>query len=91
MELKLTSSAFGDGAAIPRDHTCEGADESPPLAWEGLPAGTQSLVLIVRRRAAARNEAGAQRLEARGLSGTVSAHRPSSLLPQAVRARRGAS
>jgi Raf kinase inhibitor-like YbhB/YbcL family protein len=47
MELKLTSSAFGDGAAIPRDHTCEGADESPPLAWEGLPAGTQSLVLIV--------------------------------------------
>jgi len=47
MELKLTSSAFGDGAAIPRDHTCDGADTSPPLAWEGLPAGTRSLVLIV--------------------------------------------
>ena len=47
MELKLTSSAFGNGQAIPRDHTCDGADKSPPLAWEGLPPGTQSLVLIV--------------------------------------------
>jgi hypothetical protein len=47
MELKLTSTVFDDGGEIPRDHTCDGADTSPPLAWEGLPEGTRSLVLIV--------------------------------------------
>ncbi len=47
MELTLTSSAFSHGQAIPRDHTCDGEDMSPPLAWEGLPPGTESLVLIV--------------------------------------------
>ena len=47
MELKLTSSAFSHGQAIPREYTCDGDDMSPPLAWEGLPPGTESLVLIV--------------------------------------------
>ena len=47
MELMLTSAAFSHGQAIPRDHTCDGDDLSPPLAWEGLPPGTESLVLIV--------------------------------------------
>ena len=47
MELKLTSSAFAHGGEIPSDYTCDGADRSPPLTWEGLPADAQSLVLIV--------------------------------------------
>ena len=47
MTLTLTSTAFTDGAAIPRKYTCQGDDISPPLAWSGVPAGTQSLVLIV--------------------------------------------
>lgn len=47
MTLKLTSTAFTDGGAIPSKYTCEGDDISPPLAWSGVPAGTQSLVLIV--------------------------------------------
>jgi hypothetical protein len=47
MTLKLTSTAFAEGAEIPVRFTCEGEDESPDLAWEGLPEGTQSLVLIV--------------------------------------------
>ena len=47
MTLKITSSAFADGAAIPAKYTCEGNDISPPLAWSGVPAGTKSLVLIV--------------------------------------------
>jgi hypothetical protein len=47
MTLSITSSAFGAGAAIPKRHTCEGEDVSPPLAWTGAPAGTKSLVLIV--------------------------------------------
>ena len=45
--MKLESPAFAEGAEIPRKHTCEGDDISPPLAWSGLPQGTQSLVLIV--------------------------------------------
>ena len=43
----LTSSAFGPGAAIPREFTCDGANVSPPLAWTGVPAGTAALVLFV--------------------------------------------
>lgn len=47
MTLTLTSTAFTDGEAIPRKYTCEGDDISPPLAWSGVPGGTQSLALIV--------------------------------------------
>lgn len=47
MTLTLTSTAFADGTNIPRKHTCQGDDVSPPLAWSGIPDGTQSLVLIV--------------------------------------------
>jgi Raf kinase inhibitor-like YbhB/YbcL family protein len=47
MSLKLTSPAFVHGEGIPRKYTCEGADISPPLKWEGLPHNARSLVLIV--------------------------------------------
>lgn len=47
MPLKLTSSAFSTGGNIPVEHTCEGADLSPPLSWSDIPAGTKSLALIV--------------------------------------------
>jgi Raf kinase inhibitor-like YbhB/YbcL family protein len=43
----LTSSAFADGDAIPRDFSCDAANVSPPLAWTGVPAGTAALVLMV--------------------------------------------
>ncbi len=48
--MKLTSTAFSDGAAIPAKYTCESGSEtgvSPPLAWSGVPAGAKSLALIV--------------------------------------------
>lgn len=45
--LSLASTAFEPGTEIPAEHTCQGLDQSPPLAWSGLPAGTRSLVLIV--------------------------------------------
>lgn len=47
MALTLGSAAFKAGGAIPEKYTCEGQDISPPLAWDGVPAGTRSLVLIV--------------------------------------------
>ena len=47
MPLTLTSSAFPPQGEIPRRHTCEGKDLSPPLSWSGVPEGTRSLALIV--------------------------------------------
>ena len=47
MSLELTSSAFTEGGAIPRQYTCEGRDVSPPLAWSGVPPGAKSLALVV--------------------------------------------
>ena len=47
MSLSITSPAFGPFEAIPKIYTCDDKDLSPPLAWTGVPAGTQSLVLIV--------------------------------------------
>jgi Raf kinase inhibitor-like YbhB/YbcL family protein len=46
MDFLLTSSAFDDGQPIPRDHTGDGADESPPLSWVNTPQGTVELALI---------------------------------------------
>jgi Raf kinase inhibitor-like YbhB/YbcL family protein len=45
--MELTSSAFAGGQPIPRRHSCEGEDVSPPLSWTGLPEGASSLALIV--------------------------------------------
>jgi len=47
MALTLASSAFNHGGEIPPKYTCEAQDISPPLSWQGIPAGTRSLVLIV--------------------------------------------
>lgn len=46
MSLTITSSAFAHQGPIPKKHTCEGANVSPPLLWSGVPAGAKSLVLI---------------------------------------------
>jgi Raf kinase inhibitor-like YbhB/YbcL family protein len=46
MSMKITSTAFADGAAIPARHTGDGQDVSPPLQWSDLPTGTAELALI---------------------------------------------
>src|SRR5258708_23043029 len=45
--FRLTSSAFVDGDAIPREFSCDAANVSPPLAWTDVPVGTAALVLVV--------------------------------------------
>jgi len=47
MPLTIRSSAFVEDGAIPVKYSCDGEDRSPPLEWEGVPEGTQSLALIV--------------------------------------------
>ena len=45
--LSLSSSAFAFNARIPARYTADGDGISPPLAWDGIPAGADSLGLIV--------------------------------------------
>ena len=45
--MKIESTAFIDNGMIPFLYTCDGQDISPELSWDALPAGTQSLALIV--------------------------------------------
>jgi Raf kinase inhibitor-like YbhB/YbcL family protein len=46
MTMRLRSSAFSDGAIIPRRFTCDGEDVSPPLQWSDAPDGTRSFALL---------------------------------------------
>ncbi len=45
-QMQLTSEAFASRGAIPRKHSAEGDDVSPPLAWSGAPQGTQSFAVL---------------------------------------------
>ena len=45
-QFSLTSPSFRNNQSIPAKHSCEGADASPALTWEGAPAGTKSFALI---------------------------------------------
>jgi len=47
MNMKISSTAFKEEKDIPQMYTCDGKDVSPPLEWQGVPAKTSSLVLIV--------------------------------------------
>jgi Raf kinase inhibitor-like YbhB/YbcL family protein len=45
--FRLQSPAFSDNGPIPRAHTCDGADLSPPLTWSGAPPETREYALIM--------------------------------------------
>ena len=47
MTFNIRSTAFEYGARIPLLHTCDGDDLSPPLTWDGAPAGTVTFALIM--------------------------------------------
>jgi len=44
--MELKSSAFTEGANIPRKHTCDAEDVSPHVRWDSVPAGTRAIALI---------------------------------------------
>jgi phosphatidylethanolamine-binding protein (PEBP) family uncharacterized protein len=45
-EVKISSPVVGHGV-FPARYTCDGANISPPLHWQGIPAGTAELMLDV--------------------------------------------
>jgi Raf kinase inhibitor-like YbhB/YbcL family protein len=47
--ITVTSSAFTDGGAMPQSSAGKGVGDntSPPLRWDGLPADTRQVVLII--------------------------------------------
>jgi hypothetical protein len=46
MAFTVTTTAFSVGGEIPKKYTCDGADLSPALAWNDVPAGTKTFALI---------------------------------------------
>ena len=45
--MQITSSAFHPNTRIPEQYTCKSDNQSPPLLVSDIPAGAQSLALIV--------------------------------------------
>jgi Raf kinase inhibitor-like YbhB/YbcL family protein len=46
-DLNVTTTAFGEGQAIPARYTCDGEDRSPPLAWSGAPQDSRFAAILV--------------------------------------------
>ncbi len=46
-QFSVTSMAFSDGETIPKRHTCDGDEISPPLRFKDVPEGTESFAIIL--------------------------------------------
>ena len=46
-QISISSDALKAGTSLPVEYTCDGEDRSPALSWDSVPAGTQSIALIV--------------------------------------------
>lgn len=46
-EFSITSNTFSAGQSLPKMSSCDGSDQSPQLAWDHAPNGTQSFALIL--------------------------------------------
>lgn len=45
--IKVSSPAFTPGGPIPVTFSCRGSNTPPPLAWSGMPAGTEGIALVM--------------------------------------------
>lgn len=46
-ELVLRSESFAAGEPIPAEHTCDDADRSPALSWDGVPEETKAFAIVM--------------------------------------------
>lgn len=46
--IVVLSDGFRDGETIPQQFTCQGEDISPALSWSAIPAGTQSIAILMQ-------------------------------------------
>ena len=46
LTFKIGTTAFAPEADMPVNYTCDGANTSPMISWQGEPAGTKSFALI---------------------------------------------
>jgi Raf kinase inhibitor-like YbhB/YbcL family protein len=44
--IAVTSPTLTEGQTVPRQHTPDGRNESPALAWSGVPAGARELMVF---------------------------------------------
>jgi Raf kinase inhibitor-like YbhB/YbcL family protein len=47
VSISLTSPVLTAGRPVPKQFTCDGMDDQPPLRWSGVPAGTAQLALLL--------------------------------------------
>jgi len=47
MAFRVSSTAFENGGHVPAAYTCDGNDQSPPLAWSNAPRGTAAFAVVV--------------------------------------------
>jgi hypothetical protein len=47
MGFQIESDVFEAGGPIPSKFSCDGQDVSPPLTWNGVPQGANSLALVM--------------------------------------------
>ena len=45
--ITVTSPAFEPGRPVPERYSCQGENLPPPLRWQGVPAGTAELAVVV--------------------------------------------
>ena len=45
-KIAVTSATLKDGEAMPKQHTPDGRNDSPSLAWSGVPASTRELAVV---------------------------------------------
>jgi len=46
-EFAVSSPAFVNNTPIPAEYSCNGRNVPPPIRWENVPSGTESLALVV--------------------------------------------
>jgi Raf kinase inhibitor-like YbhB/YbcL family protein len=44
--ITVTSATLRDGQPVPRQYTPDGRNDSPPLAWSGVPAAAKSIMVF---------------------------------------------